>query len=110
MMLGYGRCQNFILSGGRIYTPIPTNREEQAKLWMTLLEWMRAELKAGMFSDWGSYCDAGSEYRRADGDEVSLQSHILKYQPFIIFSLKPVLSVDQTIESIKRAVAAAKGR
>ncbi len=89
---------------------IPTNPEEQAKLWMTLLAWVRADLKAGMFSEWGACCDAGSGYCIAEGDEVSLQSHILKYQPFIIFSIKPVLSADQTIESINRAVAAAKGR
>ncbi len=89
---------------------IPTNPEEQAKLWMTLLGWVRMELKAGRFSDWGSCCDAGSGYCIAEGDEVSLQSQILKYQPFIIFSIKPVLSVDQTIESIEKAVAAGKGR
>jgi hypothetical protein len=77
---------------------------------MILLEWVRAELKAGMFGDWGSCCDAGSGYCIADGDEVSLQYQILKHQPFIIFSIKPVLSVDLTIESIKRAVAAAKDR
>jgi hypothetical protein len=89
---------------------IPTNPEESAKLWMTLLEWVRAEKKAGLFTDWGNCCDSGSGYCIAEGDEVSLHSQLLKYQPFIIFSIKPVLSVDQTIESIKRAVAAAKGK
>jgi hypothetical protein len=89
---------------------IPTNPEEQAKLWMTLLEWVKAEKKAGLFTDWGSCCDSGSGYCIVEGDEASLQSQLLKYQPFIIFSVKPVLSVDQTIESIKRAVAAAKGK
>ena len=88
---------------------IPTDPAEQAKLWMMLLEWVRAEQKAGLFKDWGSCADAGSGYCIAETDELSLQSQLLKYQPFIIFSVKPVLSAEQTMESIKRAIAAAKG-
>ena len=89
---------------------IPTDPAEQAKLWMTLLEWVKAELKAGLLKDWGSCADAGSGYCIAESDDLSLQSQLLKYQPWIIFSVKPVLSADQTIESITRAGAAAKGR
>jgi hypothetical protein len=89
---------------------IPTNPEEMAKLWMTLLEWVMAEKKAGLFTDWGACCDSHSGYCIAEGDEISLHSRLLKYQPHIIFSVKPVLSADQAIESIKKAVAAAKGR
>ena len=89
---------------------IPTNPEEQAKVWLTFLEWLKAEKKAGLFTDWGACCDGASGYCIAEGDETSMHSHLLKYQPFIIFSVKPVLSVDQTIGSINRAVAAAKGR
>jgi hypothetical protein len=88
---------------------IPTNPQEQAKLWMMLLEWVKAEQKAGLFKDWGSCVDSGSGYCIAESDEMSLQSQLLKYQPFIIFSIKPVLSADQTMESIKKAIAAAKG-
>jgi hypothetical protein len=88
---------------------IPKNPEEQAKGWLTLLEWVKAEQKAGLFTDWGACCDGASGYCIAEGDEVSVHSQLLKYQPFIIFSIKPVLSVDQTRESINKAVAAAKG-
>jgi len=89
---------------------IPKNPEEQAKGWLTLLEWVKAEQKAGLFADWGACCDGASGYCIAEGDEASIHSQLLKYQPFIIFSIKPVLSVDQTIGSINKAVAAAKGR
>ena len=89
---------------------IPTNPAEQAKLWMMLLEWVKAEQKAGIFMDLGDCADAGSGYCIAETDEVSLQAQLLKYQPFIIFSVKPVLSAEQTIESINRAIAAGKGR
>ena len=89
---------------------IPTNPEEQAKLWMTLLEWLKTEKKAGLFTDWGACCDGSSGYCIADTDEVSLHLALLKYQPHIIFDVKPVLSLDQAYENIKKAVAAAKGR
>jgi hypothetical protein len=87
---------------------IPINPEEQAKLWMNLLEWVRADMKAGIFKDWGACCDSASGYCIAESDEVSLHSRILKYQPYIIFNVKPVLTVDQTVDSIERAVAAGK--
>lgn len=77
---------------------------------MTLLEWVKADMNAGHFKEWGACCDSNSGYCIVDGDEVSLQSQILKYEPFIIFDIKSVLSADQTIEAIQRAVAAAKGR
>jgi len=32
---------------------ISTNPEEQAKVWLTFLEWLKAEKKAGLFTDWG---------------------------------------------------------
>ena len=89
---------------------IPTNPEEQAKVWLTFLEWLKAEKKAGLFTDWGACCDGSSGYCIAEGDEVSLHSTLLKYQPYIIFNARPVLSIEQAIESINRAVAAAKGR
>jgi len=89
---------------------IPKDPEEQAKGWLTLLEWVKAEKKAGLFTDWGACCDGASGYCIAERDETAIHSQLLKYQPYIIFSVKPVLSVDQTIDSINKAVAAAKGR
>ena len=75
---------------------------------MTLFAWVRAEQKSGLFKERGACVDSGSGYCITDADEVSLHSHLLKYQMVIIFSIKPVLSADQTIESIKRAGAAKK--
>ncbi len=89
---------------------VPKDPEELAKVWLTLLEWVKAEQKAGLFTDWGACYDGASGYCIVEKDEASIHSTLLKYQPYVIFSVKPVLSVDQTIASINRAVAAAKGR
>jgi hypothetical protein len=87
---------------------IPTNPEERVKLWLSMLESVKADLKSGAMSDWGICCDDSGGYAFAETDEKMLHSTILKWMPFVSFDIKPVLSVDQTMESIKRAVAAAK--
>ena len=74
MKLGVWKMSKFYIKWRINRYTIPTNPEEMAKLWMTLLEWVRAEKKAGLFEDWGACCDSGSGYTIAEGDEVSLHS------------------------------------
>lgn len=87
---------------------IPTNAEERVKLWMSMLESVKADLKSGGLNDWGICCDDSGGYAFAETDEKNLHSTILKWMPYVSFDIRPVLSVDQTMDSIKRAVAAAK--
>ena len=86
----------------------PTNPEERVKLWMTLLEGVKNDFKAGIFKDWGNCSDLREGYCISELDEKMLDTAILKYVPYIIFDIRPVLTVDQVVESIQRAVAAAK--
>ena len=87
---------------------IPTNAEERVKLWMTMLELVKADLKSGALSDWGMCSDASGGYAFAETDEKSLYATILNWIPYVSFDIKPVLTVDQIIDSIKRAAAGAK--
>lgn len=82
---------------------IPTNPEERTKLWMTLLERVKGNLRSGELTDWGICNDSSAGYAFADTDEASLHSSIMKYVPYISFDIKPVLTIDQTIESLKKA-------
>jgi hypothetical protein len=84
---------------------MPMNTEERVKLWLTMLEMTKAELKSGGLTDWGVYSDSSGGYAFAETDEKSLFTSILKWVPYIIFDIKPVISVDQCIESIKQAAA-----
>jgi hypothetical protein len=84
---------------------IPTLPEERLKLWMSMLEMVKAELKSGGMTDWGITSDSSEGYGFAEGDEKTVHTMILKWIPYVWFDLKPVLNVDQTIESIKRAAA-----
>ncbi len=87
---------------------MPTDPADGVKLWMTMLEGVKEDMKSGVFSDWGDCTDTSEGYCISEVDEKMLHTAILKYVPYIIFTIKPVLTVDQVMESIQRAVAAAK--
>jgi len=86
---------------------MPTDPEERVKLWMTLLAEVKKDLAAGHFIDWGVCADISEGYCISELDEQMLHTLSLKYVPYIIFDSKPVLTVDQVMESIQRAVALA---
>jgi hypothetical protein len=86
----------------------PTNPEERVKLWLSLLESTKADVKSGSLTDWGICSDSSSGYAFAETDEKTIQAMILKWMPYVSFDIKPVLSVDQVIENIKKVASAGK--
>ena len=87
---------------------IPTNPEERVKLWMAMLEMVKADLKSGAIRDWGICSDDSGGYAFAETDEKTLHTTILRWTPYVSFNIKPVLTADQTMESIRQATAGAK--
>ena len=87
---------------------IPTNPEERMKLWMSMLEMVKGDLKSGALTDWGMCCDDSGGYAFAETDEKSLHATIIRWIPYVTFNIKPVLTVDQSMDSIKRVAAGAK--
>lgn len=90
-------------------TKVPADAEQRVKAHLSLLEMVKADLKAGIKRDW--YMAAGGDcgyslYEAANEAEVF--ANLLKYMPYVGFEVVPVLTVDQTIEAIHKAVAAAK--
>ncbi len=83
---------------------MPEDIALMAKLQLSMLENAKADLKSGKISDWGSFCDASGGYFIAEANEFDLFNGILQYYPYISFDAKPILSVDQVIESIKKAM------
>jgi hypothetical protein len=90
------------------HTMIPANPEERGKLWISMLEMVRAEMKSGALVDWGVYTDSSAGYTLAETDEKSLHAMVLKWIPYVVFNSKPVLTVDQCIANIKQAAAGVK--
>jgi hypothetical protein len=80
---------------------VPMNSEERVKLWLSMLEMVKENLSSGALTDWGMCSDSSAGYAFAETDEKSLYSSILKWFPYINFDVKPVLTVDEVIDSIK---------
>jgi hypothetical protein len=40
---------------------VPTAPEQRVKLWLDMLEWVKADLKAGILTDWGMCADSSGE-------------------------------------------------
>lgn len=89
----------------------PASAEEKVKLWLSMLEMVKIEMQTGKLVDWGNCSDGSAGYAIWDGvSEEELFTSMLKWMPYVDFDSKSVLSVDQTINSIKRAQAAAHSK
>ena len=74
------------------------NKEKMAKLHISMLEMVKADLKSGKITDWGQYCNLASGYMLMEGTEADVVPVLKKWTPYIQFEVKPVMNVDQTIE------------
>jgi len=89
---------------------IPEDPEKRTKLWLSMLEMVKTELSTGGLTDWAEFCDLSGGYSIAEANEADLFTSLLRWNPYIIFDIKPVLTSDQVIESIKKAEAKAKAK
>ena len=90
-------------------TLFPTKPEEIFKLACSLCAMTKADLKAGVLKDWGCAPSGQSGYCICEGSETQLASVLQKFVPYILFEeTTPVLSIDQFLDSVNKAVAAAK--
>jgi len=88
---------------------VPVNPEERAKNWLSMLELVKADMRAGLIKDWGWCSDGSCGYTIIEvASEVDLFTALLRWIPYVEFNAKPVMTLDQTIESVKKAVAAMK--
>lgn len=89
----------------------PATPEERVKLWLSLLEMVKPDIQARKAKDWGCVPGEACGYMiREDASEIELFTALLRWMPYVNFEVKPVLTVEQTEESIKKAVAAAQAK
>ncbi len=86
----------------------PLDPKERTKLWLSMLDMVKADMKTGVLTDWGVCYDAAIGYAFSELSAQDLYEAMLKWMPYVEFDVKPVLDVDQVIESIKKVAAAAK--
>jgi hypothetical protein len=87
---------------------IPDDPEKRAKLWFSLLGMVKNDLESNVLKDWGQCSDASCGYAFSELSEKDLYIALLKYIPYIIFDVKPSLTVYQCIDSLEKAVAPMK--
>ncbi len=84
-------------------TKVPVEAEQRAKGWLSMLQMIKADLNAGVTKDWGMAAGGDFGYAISEAaNEAELFTRLLKYIPYAHFEVVPVLTVDQTMESIKK--------
>ncbi|MFB0544913.1 MAG: DUF3303 family protein [Asgard group archaeon] len=92
-------------------TKIPLDPAERVKLWMSMLEMVKDGLNTGVIKDWGMFSGGTGGYSVGEfKTEAEHFAYLLRWMPYINFEVQPILTVDQTIEAIKKAVAAAQSK
>jgi hypothetical protein len=77
--------------------------EERAKAWLQMLEMVKADKASGAIKEWGNCCDGSGGYAIMEADnEEELFGITLKWLPYVNFDARPVITVEQTIEQIKK--------
>lgn len=90
-------------------TKVPVDAEQRVKGWLSMLEMIKASLNAGVTKDWGMAAGGDFGYTISEAaNEAELFTRLLAWIPHAHFEVVPVLTVDQAIEAIKKAAAAAK--
>jgi hypothetical protein len=85
---------------------LPKTPQEVGKLQLDMLEMVKADITDPRLIDWGQFGSGACGYCIAEMSEQEIFVLMLKFLPVIGFELSPVLSVDQTIDEIKKAAAA----
>jgi hypothetical protein len=87
---------------------IPADPEQRGKMWLRLMEKVKAELDAGRMADWGIAADLSGGYSIRESDEQALLLAINAFTPYIITDVKPVLSVHPALETVKKGMTVLK--
>lgn len=87
---------------------IPEDPVKLAKLYLSHMEQVRADLKSGKLTDFGQYSNGSSGYIIIEGTENDVFTTLMKYLPYVEFDVKPIVNVDQTIDAINRALSMTK--
>lgn len=87
---------------------IPEDPVKLAKLYLSHMELVKADLKSGKLTDFGQYSNGSSGYILMEGTENDVFTTLMKWLPYVEFDVKPIVNVDQTIDAINRALSMAK--
>jgi hypothetical protein len=89
---------------------MPSNPVECVELLQSMNKSIKALMDSGDVLDFGEYCDGSGGYAIGQGDDVkALYVSLMQWWPYVEYDAKPVLTIDQVIESTK-SLAEMKGK
>lgn len=94
--------------GWKQSSKIPEDPVKLAKLYLSHMEQVKADLKSGKLTDFGQYSNGSSGYCIIEGTENDVFTTLMKWLPYVEFDVKPIVNVDQTIEAINKALSMTK--
>ena len=87
----------------------PKSPEEGMKLYQSLLEMVKAYMKAGIVKDWGVTSDLSEGYAIVEfANETDHAAYMLNWIPALNIVSKPVLTADQSSEALNKVMASMK--
>lgn len=90
---------------------MPADPEECIKALQSMNEGVKALIVSKQLEDWGEYCDGSGGYSIVNADDIiALHSNLISYWPYVEMDAKPVLTIDQVIESTNRLIREVKSK
>ena len=82
------------------HTAIPTSTEGWAH-WEDLLGWLREQMEAGFFKDWGQFIGELRGYAVVEGSELDITHLAQRLVTICAFRFHPIASVDQVGDMVR---------
>ena len=85
---------------------VPAAPQEAGQGVIKTLEMVKADLSSGKMTEWGTFSNGKDGYVIIDGTEQDVLSTMLKYAPSVWYEVYPVLSADDIITAMMKALEA----
>jgi len=80
---------------------MPEDPKERGAAWMMMVDSIKADMKAGVHTDWGAYVGGGKGYAVSTGNELEIAKLMQRFVPFVKFEVHQVISVEHVAELAK---------
>lgn len=84
-------------------TLTPQNPKDRLQLWITMTQWVLADISAGIMTSWGRCSGETCGYSiTSDVTPQELDDALMKYTPAIKFTNRTVLSAEENLKTLKK--------
>jgi hypothetical protein len=80
---------------------MPKDPEERKRLIISMTEQTKKDLNSGTIKMWGISAGGGHGFSVFEGDGKEVMAGTMKYNPYIKFKVKPMLSLDEFMDVMK---------